>query len=88
MYFCKPPYIKLSYIQKVHVITLQLSTPQQRNQNVTSLGKFDSKKMTMSRKCHILIRKTGRLVPNKHVSLLDIRSKCPLAQYELHAAKI
>lgn len=33
----------------------------------------------------ILIIKKGKLVYNNHVSLFNILSKCPLAQYEVHA---
>ena len=66
----------------------RLRTLQQRNQNVTPHGKFDLKKMTMSRKYHILIRKRGRLAPNNHVSVFDIHYKCPLAQCKMYAANI
>ena len=45
--------------------------------------------MTISHKCHVLIlEKRERLASNKHVSLFDIHSKCPLAQYKMHAANI
>ena len=75
-YFCKALYIQLLYVQK-----------QQKKQNLMPYGKCDLKQIKMSCKCHILILKTGRFAPNKHVSIFSsstILSACNIQNWAVH----